>query len=214
MRINDDRHFFGRVSTLLTVVFATLLFASVTVAPAAEPTNSSGPIRVIIELPNDDAGRALVNRIVPGNQEPAQPAAAPQEAAPPSIATALQDLRQRLLTLVDAVPTLPGQVQTAIRVFQTDDRIDAVGLILAVTLFIAGGFAAQRLAWWSGRGLLHFVLTAPADTVRQRIKLHAARLSMAFSRWSATSSAASAPLSSFLGLPCFAISRSFCYQRR
>ncbi|MBB4437016.1 small-conductance mechanosensitive channel [Rhizobium esperanzae] len=163
---------------MLTVVFSTLLLASANPASAAEPTNSSAPIRVIIELPNDNSGRALVDRIVPGNQEPAQPVAVTQEAAPTSIATSLQDLRQRLLTLVDAVPTLPGQIQSAIRVFQTDDRIEPVGLILAVILFVAGGFVAQRLAWWSGRGLLHFVLNAPADTVRQRIKLHAARLSM------------------------------------
>ncbi|NKK78574.1 mechanosensitive ion channel family protein [Rhizobium leguminosarum] len=178
MSIIDDRHPRRGVCAFLTVVFSTLLLASANPASAAEPTNSSAPIRVIIELPNDDSGRALVNRIVPGNQEPAQPIAVSQEAAPASIATSLQDLRQRLLTLVDAVPTLPGQIQSAIRVFQTDDRIEPVGLILAVILFVAGGFVAQRLAWWSGRGLLHFVLNAPADTVRQRIKLHAARLSM------------------------------------
>ncbi|MGR9372686.1 mechanosensitive ion channel domain-containing protein [Rhizobium leguminosarum] len=178
MRIIDDRHLLRRVCALLTVVFSTLLLASANPASAAEPTNSSAPIRVIIELPNDDSGRALVGRIVPGNQEPAQPVAVSQEAAPTSIATSLQDLRQRLLALVDAVPTLPGQIRSAIRVFQTDDRIEPVGLILAVILFVAGGFVAQRLAWWSGRGLLHFVLNAPADTVRQRIKLHAARLSM------------------------------------
>ncbi|MBY5396568.1 mechanosensitive ion channel family protein [Rhizobium leguminosarum] len=178
MRINDDRHPLRRVRAFLMVILSTLLLASVSPALAAEPTNSAAPIRVIIELPNDDSGRALVNRIVPGNQEPAQPVAVSQEAAPTSIATSLQDLRQRLLTLVDAVPTLPGQIQSAIRVFQTDDRIEPVGLILAVVLFVAGGFVAQRLAWWSGRGLLHFVLNAPADTVRQRIKLHAARLSM------------------------------------
>ncbi|TAX76632.1 mechanosensitive ion channel family protein [Rhizobium ruizarguesonis] len=178
MRIIDDRHPRRGVCAFLTVVFSTLLLASANAASAAEPTNSSAPIRVIIELPNDDSGRALVNRIVPGNQEPAQPIAVSQEAAPASIATSLQDLRQRLLTLVDAVPTLPGQIQSAIRVFQTDDRIEPVALILAVILFVAGGFVAQRLAWWSGRGLLHFVLNAPADTVRQRIKLHAARLSM------------------------------------
>jgi small-conductance mechanosensitive channel len=178
MRITDDRHPLRRVCVFLTLVFSTLLLASANPASAAEPTNSSAPIRVIIELPNDDSGRALVNRIVPSDQEPAQPVAVSQEAAPTSIATSLQDLRQRLLTLVDAVPTLPGQIQSAIRVFQTDDRIELVGLILAVVLFVAGGFVAQRLAWWSGRGLLHFVLNAPADTVRQRIKLHAARLSM------------------------------------
>ncbi|NNH66957.1 mechanosensitive ion channel family protein [Rhizobium laguerreae] len=178
MRIIDDRHPLRRVCAFLTVVFSTLLLASANPASAAEPTNSSAPIRVIIELPNDDSGRALVNRIVPGNQQPAQPVAVSQEAAPTSIATSLQDLRQRLITLVDAVPSLPGQIQSAIRVFQTDDRIEPVGLILAVILFVAGGFVAQRLAWWSGRGLLHFVLNAPAGTVRQRIKLHAARLSM------------------------------------
>ncbi|MBY5801561.1 mechanosensitive ion channel family protein [Rhizobium leguminosarum] len=178
MRINDDRHPLRSVCVFLTLVFSTLLLASANPSSAAEPTNSSAPIRVIIELPNDDSGRALVNRIVPSNQEPAQPVAVSQEAVPTSIATSLQDLRRRLLTLVDAVPTLPGQIQSAIRVFQTEDRIEPVGLVLAVILFVAGGFVAQRLAWWSGRGLLHFVLNAPADTVRQRIKLHAARLSM------------------------------------
>ena len=113
MRIIDDRHPRRRVCAFLMVVFSTLLLASANPASAAEPTNSSAPIRVIIELPNDDSGRALVNRIVPSNQKPAQPVAVTQEAAPTSIATSLQDLRQRLLTLVDAVPTLPGQIQSA-----------------------------------------------------------------------------------------------------
>ncbi|EJZ21601.1 mechanosensitive ion channel family protein [Rhizobium sp. Pop5] len=178
MRINDARHPLRRVSTFLAVVFSALLLASINPTSAAESSASSAPIRVIVEVPNDDSGRALVNRIVPGNQEPAQPVAVAEEAAPPSIATLLQDLRQRLFTLLDAIPTLPRQIRSAIQVFQTDNRIDPLGLILAVILFVAGGFLAQRLAWWSGRGLLHFVLTAPADSVRQRIKLHAARLSM------------------------------------
>ncbi|WFU92236.1 mechanosensitive ion channel family protein (plasmid) [Rhizobium sp. CC1099] len=176
MRINDN-HPLRSVSTFLTVLFSTLLLVSVNPSQAAESTNSSPPIRVIIELPNDDSGRALVNRIVPGNQEPAPAVAVSQEAAP-TIATSLQNLRQRLLSLVDAVPTLPGQIRTTIRDFQSENHIDPISLILAVTLFVAGGFAAQRLARWSGRGLLHFVLTAPADTVRQRIKLHACRLSI------------------------------------
>ncbi|WP_064831093.1 mechanosensitive ion channel family protein [Rhizobium phaseoli] len=178
MCINDDRHSLRKICLFLAAVFSALLIWSVYSTSAAEATNPSPPIRVIIELPNDDSGRALVNRIVPGNQEPAQPIAAPQEPAPQSIATSLQDLRQRLLTLVDAVPTLPGQIQAAVQTFQTDNHIGPLGLILAVTLFVAGGFAAQRLAWWSGRGLLHFVLNAPADTARQRIKLHASRLAM------------------------------------
>lgn len=178
MRVTDDRYNLRSVSAFLAAVFSTLFLMGTNPAIAAEPTSSSAPIRIIVELPNDNAGRAMVDRIVPGTQEPAQPVPTSQAEAPPSIATSLQDLRLRLLTLVNAVPTLPGQIQTAIRVFQTDDRIEPVGLILAVALFIAGGFVAQRLAWWSGRGLLHFVMTAPVDTVRQRIKLHAGRLSM------------------------------------
>lgn len=177
MRSNDERNPLRKIFTVLMVVFSTLPIG-VNPASSAESSGSSAPIRVIIELPNDEAGRALVDRIVPGNQEPTQPTAVSQEPAPPSIATSLQELRQRLLSLVDAVPTLPGQIQAAIRLFQTDNQIDPVGLILAVTLFVSGGFLAQRIAWWSGRGLLHFILTAPADTVRQRIKLHAGRLSM------------------------------------
>ncbi|WP_434713156.1 mechanosensitive ion channel family protein [Rhizobium sp. YTUHZ045] len=178
MRSNDDRHSLRKIFTVLTILFSTLLPIGVNPASSAESSESSAPIRVIIELPNDDSGRALVDRIVPGNQEPTRPVAVSPAPAPPSIATSLQDLRQRLLSLVNAVPTLPGQIQAAIRLFQTDNRIDPVSLILAVTLFVAGGFLAQRIAWWSGRGLLHFILTAPADTVRQRIKLHAGRLSM------------------------------------
>lgn len=178
MRVTDDRYSLRSVSAFLAAVFSTLFLMGTNPAIGAEPTSSSTPIRIIVELPNDNAGRAMVDRIVPGAQEPAQPVSASQAEAPPSIATSLQELRLRLLTLVNAVPTLPGQIQTAIRVFQTDDRIEPVGLVLAVALFIAGGFVAQRLAWWSARGLLHFVMTAPVDTVRQRIKLHAGRLSM------------------------------------
>jgi len=173
----DDCYCLCRMSAFLIAVFWALFLAGSSSAIAAEAISSSAPIRVIIELPNDDAGRALVDRIIP-DQAPVPAVSASQAVAGSSIATTLQDLRLRLLTLARAVPTLPVQIQLAIRVFQTDDRIEPVGLLLAVALFIAGGFAAQRLAWWAGRGLLHFVMTAPVDTVRQRIKLHASRLSM------------------------------------
>lgn len=178
MRITADWYRLCRVPEVLTVVFTTFFLAGANPALSAESTSSPAPIRVIIELPNDDAGRALVDRIVPAKQEPAQPVATTQTARSPSFATSLQDLRSRLLTLVRAIPSIPRQIEMAFRVFETDDRIEPVGLLMAVALFIAGGFAAQRLAWWAGRGLLHFVMNAPVDTVRQRIKLHVCRLSM------------------------------------
>jgi small-conductance mechanosensitive channel len=178
MRANNDCHRLRRASSFLTTLLSFLFLASVNPVLAAEPTNSSTSIRVTIELPNDDAGRALVDRILPRNQETAQPIAIPPTPAQPSLATSLQELRLRLLTLGRAVPDIPGQIEMAFRVFETDDRVEPVGLLIAVALFIGGGFAAQRLAWWAGRGLLHFVMTAPVDTVRQRIKLHASRLSM------------------------------------
>lgn len=178
MRITADWYRLCRVPEVLPVVFTTLFLAGAPPALSAESISSPAPIRVIIELPDDAAGRALVDRIVPGKEESSQPVATTQTAPSPSFATSLQDLRLRVLTLARAVPTIAGQIETAFRVFETDDRIEPFGLLLAVALFIAGGFAAQRLAWWAGRGLLHFVMNAPVDTVRQRIKLHVCRLSM------------------------------------
>lgn len=149
-------------------------------ALAAEPSPPPAPIRVIIELPNDDAGRAIVSKITPQLLQ-TPPATVPppeQTIAPSTVGSALQDLRSRLLTLASAVPTLPTQLRAEMSIFQTNDALDPVGLLLAVVLFVVGGFIVQRIAWWSGRGLLNFILTAPAETVRQRIKLHACRLSM------------------------------------
>lgn len=175
-RIADHHHGVLRMPFLLLAIGLLLGQPAI----AAEQLAPSAPIRVIIELPNDDAGRAILSKITPQiSQTPAATMPAPDPiVASPTVGSALQDLRERLLTLASAIPTLPAQIRAEMTIFENNDALDPIGLLLAVTIFIVGGFIVQRIAWWSGRGLLNFILTAPAETVRQRIKLHCCRMSM------------------------------------
>jgi small-conductance mechanosensitive channel len=172
-----------RVVDLWRVLAAATLLAilySIGAVPASAADAAASPIRVIIELPNDENARALVGRFTSASMQAPPPIAAQPESAIPSISVAsdLQDLRNRLLLLGDAAPALPAQLRNAMRIFQSSDTIDPIGLLLAVILFVAGGFIVQRIAWWSARSLVTFVMSAPVETIRQRLKLHACRLAM------------------------------------
>jgi len=157
------------------VIPMTLAALSLGTLPAFA-ADTATPIRMTIDLPNDDAGRAVVNNLA----SPAKPPTSEQDPAPVplSVAADLQSLRTRLVSLAGAIPTLLPELHSATNIFRTDDALDPVGLLIAVVLFVAGGFVAQRIAWWSGRSILSFVLAAPVVTVRQRLKLHGARLAM------------------------------------
>jgi small-conductance mechanosensitive channel len=180
------------------VALATGLVSGPSASMATEPAGAP-PIRIIVEVPNDEAGRALVReRIVPPAQGPTTAAPPQPAAAAPTPAAAiaggeseshemssflagrLQSLRNRALRLVAAAPDLPRDLASAFHVFDPmENRVDIVWLVAAALIFMAGGFAAQRFAWWSARGMLNYILTAPGDTVAQRLKLHAVRVSIA-----------------------------------
>src|SRR5690242_1901238 len=163
------------VAALALVMLATLpLAAQQAPAPGAAP-----PIRVIIEVPNDEAGRSFVEKTlapVVTAAKPAPPAAAPPAAADPApaaaptgemsakMATGLQGLRARALDLIEAAPEVPDDIEAATHAFDAmETRFDALWLVVAAALFVAGGFAAQRLVFWATRGLFAFIIAAPAE---------------------------------------------------
>ena len=168
-------------------------------AAVAPATPAAPPIRVIIEVPNDDAGRAFVNnQLVPkvsGANPPqvttpdAQPAQAAQPVSAPIKTTmemttmagqGLDSLRERASSLVMAAPNVPEAVAGAFRIFERmGNRLRLPWLVGAFVLFAAGGFLARRLAWWSARGLLAKILEAPGETAAQRVRLLGMRLSIA-----------------------------------
>src|SRR3954452_287220 len=164
---------------------ALLLLAIAGLAGAAPglhaQTAPSPPIRVIIEVPNDEAGRSFVkDRLtpsLPGAGSTAAPQVAP--APPPAmgvgapaddistfVAARLQGVRMRALALVEAAPRVPGDIRSAASAFNMmENRVDILWLVTAAALFVAGGFAAQRLVIWSSRSLLAWMIAAPAATV-------------------------------------------------
>ncbi|GGH09303.1 mechanosensitive ion channel protein MscS [Alsobacter metallidurans] len=169
-------------------------------AKAADP---APPIRVIIEVPNDEAGRNFVtNQLAPHlpQSTPAQPAgaaavtpaASTQPAPMQSIMSAnassemsfmaadeLQKLRQRARALIEAAPSVPADIAAAGEGFvAARGNIDWLQLALASALLLFGGVAAQRLAWWGSRGMLNRLLESPGDTVQERLRLHGMRVSL------------------------------------
>ena len=174
------------------VVALTLLILSGGLIPAmAQQTAPAPPIRVIIEVPNDEAGRAFVkDRLTPilpaaQAQVPAGPAVTAPAAAPAGemssqMAIRLQELRARALALIEAAPDVPDDIEAATHSFDAmETRFDALWLVAAAALFVAGGFAAQRLVFWATRALFAFIIAAPAETVRQRLTIQAIRVSVA-----------------------------------
>lgn len=166
-------------------------------APAA-PTASAPPIRIIIEVPNDEAGRAYVtDKLVPklGADAAIQaarpgPAPAPASAAGPArpademmmpqmAAEQLVSLRARGEALVMAVPRVPDAVADAFQQFRAmGNRLYLPWLLAALVLFMGGGYLARRLAWWSARSLLARILDAPGDTAGDRVRLLGMRVSI------------------------------------
>lgn len=164
---------------------------------APEAASAAPPIRIIVEIPNDDAGRTFVkDRFAPpppaaaSAVAPSPPvvasdpvademAPADRNAMPAMMATRIETLRARALALLAAAPSVPAEIEAALERFGGGwTRFDLLWLLVASALFIGGGFLAQRFAFWSARGLMSFILTAPAQTVGQRLKLHAIRISI------------------------------------
>src|SRR5262245_4694436 len=116
----------------------------------AQQAALSPPLRVIIEVPNDEAGRDFVHdKLTPALSQAQQPAAepakgdqnavAPAASVPPPaegmsnmMATRLQDLRGRALALIEAAPEVPEDIEEATHSFDAlKTRFDVLWLIAA-----------------------------------------------------------------------------------
>ena len=160
----------------------TLIILAVAAAlgpPSLAAEAPSPPIRVIIEVPNDEQGRSYVaDRLTPALTQPAKPAQ-PSVNAPPTahapapqaeegemsslVASRLEMLRTRARAIAQAAPDVPREIAGKFMAFQEmRSSTEVLWLLLAAATFVGGGFAAQRLAFWSARGLLNFMFVAPA----------------------------------------------------
>jgi small-conductance mechanosensitive channel len=171
--------------------------------PPKPPETVAPPMRIIIEVPNDAAGRAFVSeQIAPkfgmGSAAPARPAAAPGTAGSSSLqpmaspvadmsaemstmaAEDLAALRNRAEALAAAVPTVPDALARLTDRFGREGEIKPMALLAAFAFFSLGGFAARKAAFWSARGLLARILEMPGETVQQRLKLLGMRVSLSF----------------------------------
>ncbi len=162
-------------------------------APAAAP-----PMRVIIEVPNDAAGRAfmqeqVVPKLAPGvaGTSPAAPAAAPAPTPVPApasssaspmadlgadmsgmVADDLSFIRNKTGALISAVPTLPEELgHLGEKLAHNGGPVRPIPLLAAFALFSLGGFAARKAAFWSARGHLSKLLELPGDTPQQRLRI-------------------------------------------
>ncbi len=175
-----------------SILLFCLLLATTGGALAQQPAQSP-PIRFTIEVPNDEQGRALAQEQLKAATEakpPAQSAPAPQPPAQSrstmamgenvsSLATSLQQLRTRAMTLATAAPHVLTDIANAASSFQMmENRVDLLWLVGAVVVFIAGGFATQAIGWWAGKGMLAYIFAAPSETVLDRLKVHGVRLSL------------------------------------
>ena len=186
-------------SMLLPALLLGLAAPGAVHAQQAQPLPAP-PIRIIIEVPNDEAGRAYVtDKLVPRlgtdarsiatQPAPATPAAPAQPAAaaaspagdvmmPSMAAERLSSLRDRGEALVMAVPGVPKAIADAFGNFRSmGNRLHLPWLLGALALFMAGGFLARRLAWWSSRGLLARILESPGETAGDRVRLLGMRVS-------------------------------------
>lgn len=195
----------GRFRTSARAALLALLWAVAPQGAGAQQTTppaapAAPPIRIIIEVPNDEAGRAFVNdKLVPklgadaGAQQvrPATtaPAVTPATASPPShvddmmmpqmAAERLSSVRGRGEALVMAVPKVPQAVADAFQQFRAmGNRLYLPWILAALVLFMGGGYLARRLAWWSARSLLAKILEAPGDTAGDRVRLLGMRVSI------------------------------------
>ncbi|MFC5067970.1 mechanosensitive ion channel family protein [Flaviflagellibacter deserti] len=172
-----------------STLFFCLLLATTGAAVAQQPVPSP-PIRFTIEVPNDEHGRALAQDQL-RHTTAAQPAApAPQSTEQSrstramgegmsSLATHLHNLRTRAMTLATAAPNVLTDIAASANSFQMmENKIDLLWLVGAVVVFIAGGFAAQAIGWWAGKGMLNYIFVAPSETVLDRLKVHGVRLSL------------------------------------
>ena len=159
-------------------------------ARLAAQTSQSPPIRIIIEVPNDEAGRTYVDeKLVPKLGAETKPAAAPAAAAPRSdgmdvpmmAAEELISLRTRAETLLEAVPNVGRDVASGFDTFMgMGNRLHLPFLFLAFAFFMGCGYAMRRAAFWASRGLLQKIFDAPGVTPLDRVKILGMRLSMSF----------------------------------
>ncbi|MFO1151229.1 MAG: mechanosensitive ion channel [Alsobacter sp.] len=166
------------------------------------PPAGAPPMRVIIEVPNDAAGRSfmqeqVIPKLAPGVAGTSTPASAPPTSPPAPVPAAsgspmadlgadmsgmvaddLSYFRTKTSALIAAVPTLPDELgKLGESLGRHGGPVRPIPLLAAFLFFSLGGYAARKAAFWSARGQLAKLLELPGDTPQQRLRILGIRVS-------------------------------------
>jgi small-conductance mechanosensitive channel len=162
-------------------LLAAMQFASDAAAQQEAPAEPApAQIHELVRILDDPAVRSWLKAHDPSaaaNVEAAEAAGAPQ--APPSryLVDRLAAVRQHLIDLAAAAPTLPQQFQRAGSILTGELRQGGRGhVLLLIVLFVALGLLAELLLHWAVSGLMRGLAAMPVATLGQTMRAAAIRL--------------------------------------
>jgi small-conductance mechanosensitive channel len=157
--------------------------------PSAAQADSTNPppaqVQELMRLLEDP----VVRDWIAAQHAPDQPIASePASASDASMAAnpggfldrGLGEIRAHLVTLVEVVPVLPGELADARArlMLELQDR-GAWRILLLIVTFLGVGWLAERLLRILARGIEHWIIGISLDTVGDRLRAAAVRLSFA-----------------------------------
>ena len=176
-----------RTSRIAAVSFRLLAWAALALvmpslsARAQDQTAAAAPppqVQQLLDLLADPAVRDWIAQH--GVASPAKPAETqPVETTPSSYVTMrLTAIRQHVVGLARAVPTLSTEVEKAGVILGLEFQETGIGQVLLLILgFVALGFLLEWLFRRSTAGVARWIVGIPLDTVGQRLRAAAIRLS-------------------------------------
>ncbi len=182
------RIFAGRVAlTCLAAAVAGLLlfaaagtsFAQSQTQAAKSATDTPAQVRALLNLLGDPAVRDWLEK-QESQRKPAPPpeAAAQDETASAFLAARLGLIRQHMAELAAAVPKLPAELGEAGTILLLEfEESGLLNMLLLIVGFIALGFGAEWGFHWIARGVQKWIVALPLDTVTDRLRAVAVRLS-------------------------------------
>ena len=134
-------------------------------APTAAPADK---LRLLLDLVADPDVRTYLEQRRPGAV--AQTVSDPSTTMAGGLGDGLQNLKNRIRALAEAVPRLPAQVANAGGML-TDmlGRGDAISLALFLPVFVALGLGGEWLFRASTKGVRHWLIALPLQSARERV---------------------------------------------
>jgi small-conductance mechanosensitive channel len=142
-------------------------------ADTAEPPQ----VRLLLDLLRDSTVQDWLARQQAEAAATDVPAPAPTTSPGGFLATRLDAIRDNLGALVEAAPRLTSELDRAWLILSLEFEERGLGHILVLfAVFVALGFAVERLFWWATRGVRAWITARPMETVGNRLTAVAIRL--------------------------------------